>query len=160
MTRGRSLKIKSEKDFWSGLMFIVVGLGFAAGALNYNFGNSARPGPAFFPFGLGILLAVLGAAVLFKALSIETEGGDPVGRLPWRPLLFIIGSVVVFGFALPALGMFIALPLLIFITSLAGDEFSLKEVLINIVVLTVGSWLIFIKGLNLVIPLWPTFMGT
>jgi hypothetical protein len=44
------------------------------------------------------------------------------------------------------------------IASLAGDEFSLKEVIVNIVVLTLGSWLIFIKGLNLVIPLWPTFM--
>ena len=26
------MKIKSQKDFWSGLMFIVTGLGFAAGA--------------------------------------------------------------------------------------------------------------------------------
>jgi hypothetical protein len=61
------MKIKSQKDFWSGLMFVVVGLGFAAGATNYNFGSSARPGPGFFPFGLGILLAVLGAMILFKA---------------------------------------------------------------------------------------------
>ena len=62
------------------------------------------------------------------------------------------------GIALPRLGMIISLPLLIFISSLAGDEFKLKEVIINIVILTVGSWLVFIKGLNLVIPLWPTFM--
>jgi hypothetical protein len=26
-------------------------------------------------------------------------------------------------------------------------------------VLTIGSWLIFIKGLDLVIPLWPTFIA-
>ena len=67
-------------------------------------------------------------------------------------------GVVAFGLALPRLGMIISLPILIMIASLAGDEFSLKEVVINIVVLTLGSWLIFIKGLNLVIPLWPTFM--
>jgi hypothetical protein len=152
------LKIKSGKDFWSGLMFVAVGLGFAGGAMNYNFGTSARPGPAFFPFGLGILLAVLGAVVLFKALTIETEGGDPVGAIPWRPLGLITLSVVVFGLALPRLGMILSLPILILISSLAGDEFSLKEVIINFVVLTVFSWLIFIKGLNLVIPLWPTFM--
>ena len=49
------MKIKSEKDFWSGLMFILVGVAFAWGATNYSFGSSARPGPAYFPFGLGVL---------------------------------------------------------------------------------------------------------
>jgi hypothetical protein len=152
------VKIKSQKDFWSGLMFVATGLGFAAGATNYSFGTSARPGPGYFPFGLGVLLAILGALVLFKSLTIESEGGDPVGAIPWRPLGLITLSVVVFGLALPKLGMVISLPILIMIASLAGDEFKFKEVLINIVVLTVGSWAIFIKGLNLVIPLWPAFM--
>ena len=66
--------------------------------------------------------------------------------------------MVVFGLALPKLGMIVSLPILIMIASLAGDEFQVKEVMINIVVLTLGSWAIFIKGLNLVIPLWPAFM--
>jgi Tripartite tricarboxylate transporter TctB family len=152
------MKIKSQKDFWSGLMFIVAGVGFAIGATNYSFGTSARPGPGYFPFGLGILLAVLGAMVLFKALTIESEGGDPVGAIGWRPLILIVLGVVVFGLALPRLGMILSLPILIMISSLAGDEFKLKEVIINIIVLTIGSWAIFIKGLNLVIPLWPAFM--
>ena len=153
------MKIKSQKDFWSGLMFVVTGLGFAAGSTNYSFGTSARPGPGYFPFGLGILLAILGALVLFKALTIETEGGDPVGEIPWRPLGLITLSVVLFGFALPWLGMIIALPLLILISSLAGDEFKLKEVIVNSIILTAGSWAVFIKGLNLVIPLWPPFLS-
>ena len=153
------MKIKSQKDFWSGLMFVVMGLGFAAGATSYNFGSSARPGPAYFPFGLGILLAVLGALILFKALSVESEGGDPVGAIAWKPLGLIVMSVVVFGAALPRLGLFISLPILILIASLAGDEFKLKEVVINSLVLTLGSWAVFIKGLALVIPLWPAFIA-
>ena len=152
------MKIKSQKDFWSGLMFVATGLGFAAGATNYSFGTSARPGPGYFPFGLGILLAVLGGLVLFKSLSVESEGGDPIGHIGWKPLGLITLAVVLFGIALPRLGMIISLPLLIFVSSLAGHEFKLKEVIVNIVILTVGSWLVFIKGLNLVIPLWPAFM--
>lgn len=153
------MKIKSQKDFWSGLMFVAAGLGFAAGAANYSFGTSARPGPGYFPFGLGILLAILGAMVLFKALTVETEGGDPVGAIPWRPLILITLSVVVFGLALPRLGLILTLPILILIASFAGDEFRLKEVIVNFIVLTLGSWAVFIKGLNLVIPLWPTFLA-
>jgi len=153
------LKIKSRKDFWCGLMFVVAGLGFTAGATRYHFGSSARPGPGYFPFGLGILLALLGALVLFKALSIEAERGDPVGAVAWKPLGLIVLSVVVFGAALPWLGLFLAMPLLIGISSLAGDEFRLKEVVVNSLVLTVGSWAMFIKGLALVIPLWPVFLA-
>ena len=153
------MKIKSQRDFWSGLMFMAVGLGFAWGATEYSFGSSARPGPGYFPFGLGILTALLGAAVLFKALTIESEGGDPVGPFAWKPLGFIVGTVVVFGWALPHLGMFIALPILVIIAALAGDEFHWGEAIVNAAILTAGSWVVFIWGLNLTIPLWPSFLS-
>jgi hypothetical protein len=152
------VKIKSRKDFWSGLMFIITGIGFAWGATSYSFGSSARPGPAYFPFGLGILLALLGGIVLFKALVLEVEGGDPIGGWSLKPALLVIGAVALFGATLPTLGMTTALPLLIFVGSLASGEFSLKEVLINCVVLTVFSWLVFAKGLGLTIPMWPTVL--
>ena len=140
-------------------MFVVVGVGFAWGALNYSFGSSARPGPAYFPFGLGVLLAVLGAFTLFESLTIETEDGEPIGAIAWKPLLIIVGSIALFGALLPWLGMFIALPVLIVTSALAGDEFHWGEALANAAVLTIGSWAIFIYGLNLIIPLWPSFIG-
>lgn len=154
------MKIKSEKDFWAGLMFVAVGVAFAWGATTYSFGSSARPGPGYFPFGLGVLMAILGALILFESLTIEVEGGDKIGPWPIMPGLWILGAVTVFGFALPKLGMSVALPLLIAISSLAGGPFRWKEVLINVIVLTVGSWVIFIKGLGLTIPLWPTFLAS
>lgn len=153
------MKIKSQKDFWSGLMFIVMGLGFAWGATNYSFGASARPGPGYFPFGLGIILAVIGAFTLFESLTIEVEGGEKIGAWPLKPGIVILGAVVVFGALLPRLGMAVTLPVLIAIASLASGEFEWKEVLLNVVVLTVGSWAIFIKGLGLTIPLWPAFVA-
>ena len=66
--------------------------------------------------------------------------------------------MAVFGYALPHFGMAIGLPLLVIISSLAGDEFRWKDVLLNSLVLTVGSWIVFILGLKLVIPLWPAFI--
>ncbi|MEK0418755.1 MAG: hypothetical protein RI949_2761 [Pseudomonadota bacterium] len=157
---GFILKIKSQKDFWSGVMFIVVGVAFAWGAIsNYNFGSSARPGPGYFPFGLGGLLAILGAFILFKALTIEVEGGDPIGEWAWKPLIWICLSVAIFGWMLPHLGLVVALPLLVVISAMAGDEFHWKDAIINAAILTVGSWLIFVVGLKLTIPLWPVFLG-
>ncbi|WP_119353420.1 tripartite tricarboxylate transporter TctB family protein [Azohydromonas sediminis] len=153
------MKIKSQKDFWAGLMFVAVGLAFAWGATGYSFGSSARPGPGYFPFGLGILLALLGALVLLGALTIETEDGEPVGRIGWRPLGIIVGSIVLFGVLLPWGGMVIALPVLVITSALAGDEFHWLEALVNSVVLTLLSYAIFIWGLGLTIPVWPKFVG-
>ena len=153
------MKIKSQKDFFSGLMFLVVGVVFAVGATNYSMGSSARPGAGYFPLILSVIMAILGAVVLFKSLTIETEDGDPVGGIAWRPLLVVVTSIAVFGLALPRLGLFITLPLLIIMVSFAGDEFSWKGVIASCLVLTAGSWVVFIWGLNLTIPLKPAFMG-
>lgn len=154
------MKIKSQRDFWSGVMFVVIGLGFAWGAMNYQFGTSARPGPAYFPFGLGLLLAIMGALVWFGSITVETEDGEPIGAVAWKPLLIIVGSVALFGFMLPRLGLFASLPVLVILSAMAGDEFHWKDALLNAVILTVFSWLVFIKGLSLVIPLWPSFLAS
>ena len=152
------MKIKSQRDFVSGLMFIVVGIVFAVGATNYSMGTSAKPGAGYFPLILSVLMAILGGIVLFKSLTIETEGGDPIGDIAWRPLIVIVVAIAVFGATINWLGLVIAVPILILISSLAGDEFKWLGVLVNSIVLTLFSWLIFVVGLKLTIPLWPKFI--
>ena len=44
------------------------------------------------------------------------------------------------------------------ISSLAGNEFDLKKVLILATVLAVGSYVAFIWALKLQIQVWPTFI--
>ena len=153
------MKINSQRDFWSGLLFLAVGLGFAWGATFYRLGDSAQPGPGFFPLGLGLLTALLGLAILFKALSVERADGDPVGAIAWRPLVAIVGAVVLFGWTLPHLGLVLALPLLVVVSALGGSEFRWREVLASALVLTVLSWAIFIWGLKLPITLLPAMAG-
>jgi hypothetical protein len=152
------LKIKSQRDFLSGLMFLIVGVVFAVGATNYSMGTSARPGAGYFPLILSVIMAILGCVVLFKSLTIETEGGDPVGDIAWRPLLVVVASIAVFGVTLPLLGMLAAVPILIVMVSFAGAEFKWTGVVINSVVLTAFAWFVFVWGLKLTIPLYPSFM--
>jgi hypothetical protein len=69
------MKIKSPKDFWSGLMFIGSGLFFMIWALiYYQMGTAVRMGPAYFPTVLGGLLAVLGLIILAESLMVTPEG--------------------------------------------------------------------------------------
>ncbi len=160
------MKIKSQKDFFSGLMFTVVGVAFAWGASTYNIGTGARMGPGYFPLMLGILLALLGSLIMFKALVVETEDGDRIGKLAWKPLLFIIGANVLFGImlgglpsiGLPPMGIVVAIYVLTIVASLAGNTFKLKEVLILATILALLSYGAFVKLLNLQFPVWPAFI--
>ena len=153
------MKIKNQRDVWSGLLFIVTGVAFAWGALAYSFGASARPGPGYFPFGLGVLLALLGAVVLLKALVVGPPDGRPVGAFAWRPLLIILGAVVLFGVLLRPAGLVVALPVLVILSSLASPEFRWKGTLLNAAVLTGLSYLVFVVGLKLTLPVLPAFWG-
>lgn len=160
------MNLKSQKDFFAGLMFMSVGGAFAWGATNYTIGQAARMGPGYFPLVLGILLAVLGAFILFESLVVDTEDGEKVGSFAWRPLGFIIGANLAFGVLLgglpsvgiPAMGLIVAIFALTFIASLAADTFNVKEVAILSVVLAILSYLAFIKLLNLQFQLWPSFI--
>lgn len=139
-------------------MFLIVGIVFAIGATNYKMGTSARPGAGYFPLILSVIMAILGCIVLFKSLTIETEGGDPVGDIAWRPLLVVVASIAAFGVTLPLLGMLAAVPILIVMVSFAGAEFKWTGVAINSVVLTAFAWFVFVWGLKLTIPLLPSFI--
>ena len=149
------MRIKSQKDFVSGILLVIVGAAFAVGATNYSFGVAVRPGPGYFPFGLGIILALLGVVVLFSAFKQERKGGDPIGKIPGRPLLCVVGAIVFFGFFLPRLGFVISFPIMIVLTAAGSNEFTWKDALLNAAILTVMSYAIFIYGLQLTIPLWP-----
>ena len=158
------MKIKSQKDFFAGLMFMCVGIAFAWGATTYTVGEGARMGPGYFPLMLGILLTGLGGFIIFEALVVETEDGEKIGKWAWKPLAFIIGANVLFGillaglpkFGIPAMGMVVAIYGLTFVASLAGDEFNWKENIVLATILAIGSYLAFIKLLNLQFPVWPS----
>ena len=161
------MKIKSQKDFFAGLMFMVSGIAFAWGATNYTIGEGARMGPGYFPLMLGILLAIIGMGVVFTALVVETENGDPIGSWSWKPLGYIIGANLAFGlllgglpkFGIPAMGLIAAIYALVFIASLAGDRFLPKEVAILATILAVFSYFAFVWLLKLQFPVWPAFIS-
>jgi|SRR5687767_10511455 hypothetical protein len=161
------MKIGHPKDFWSGMMFVAIGLLFAVVAkgvklgdtvlvAGYAMGTPARMGPAFFPFYLGLMLIALGLVIAF--MGWRTQGGEEARfpRYHWRPILFILGSVIMFGLILKAVGMIIAGLLLVFVSSMGNTEnFQVRPTIflgIGLVIFCAG---VFVFGLKLPIPLCP-----
>jgi hypothetical protein len=159
------VNIKSQKDFFSGLMFMSVGAAFAWGATKYSVGTGARMGPGYFPLMLGVLLAVLGSVITFKSLVVETAGGDKIGSWAWKPLVFIILANLIFGVVLaglpsiklPAMGMIVGIYALTFIASMAEPGWKVKNTFILSTILAIGSYIAFVVILKLQFPVWPVF---
>ncbi|XNV08355.1 tripartite tricarboxylate transporter TctB family protein [Bordetella pertussis] len=152
------MQLRNRQDFWSGVMFIVLGLGFSWQASSYQMGTAARMGPGYFSFWLGLVLALLGAIVLISALSKKATE-TAVEGFDWRIVFLVVGSVVLYALILKPLGVYLSVFILVVVSSLASHEFSWKVAVANGIFLVVFSYLAFIKGLGLIFPLWPSFLG-
>jgi hypothetical protein len=160
------LKIKSQPDFYSGLMFVIAGIAFAWGATNYTVGDAARMGPGYFPLMLGILMALVGAVITFAALGRTDTAEETIGKWAWRPLFYVITANVVFGvllagvrgFGLPAFGLIVGIYALTFVASMAQADWRFKPTLILATALALGSYLVFVLALQLQFPVWPEFI--
>ena len=151
------MKIRDQKNFWSGLMFIAFGAFFVGFAQQYDMGSAARMGPAFFPTMLGGLMFLLGVIVLIEGLAVEQADGK-IEPFNFRALGMVLGAVVAFGLLLRPAGMLVALFVLIVVSSFGGHEFKLRDVLLLTLGLSLLVLAVFIYGLSMTIPVWPEFM--
>jgi len=152
-----ALHIRNQKDFAAGAIYIVAGAGFSIGALNYKLGDPARMGPGFFPFWIGVLLALVGVATALSALR-RGRPAETIQRPELRAMAWVLGAVVLFGLLLQPLGLVLALVALVLVSSVASHEFRWKGALLNTVVLILFSLAAFVWGIKLQIPLWPAFL--
>jgi NhaP-type Na+/H+ or K+/H+ antiporter len=152
--------IKNRRDFYAGLMFMIFGLAFMILSQQYSMGTASKMGPAYFPTILGGILAFLGLIVLIGSVR---ENAEKFTVQPFQMdiILYILGAVGLFAAALGPfkLGFIVALLALILVSSRASHEFSWRDTSISIVVLSIASYLIFILGLQLQLPVLPKFFG-
>jgi len=147
------VRIRSQSDFWCGLLFLAIGVAVTMLAQQYRVGSAARMGPGYFPTLLGGLLAFVGLTLSIPALL---KDGDPVPRMPLRPLTMILLSIVVFGAALEYLGFVVAVAALVAVGGLADPELKPAEsagVAVFLVLFSVG---IFVALLGMPLSLWPS----
>jgi uncharacterized membrane protein len=151
------LKIRNQRDFGAGIMYVVIGLFFTIMATQYPMGTAAKMGPGYFPFFLGILMALLGLLVLVKSLSAKAAI-ESIPKFNWRIIAQITGAVVLYGLLLPRLGFLVAVVVLVLVSASASKEFTWKGSLINAGFLVVFTYSVFVLGLKLQFPLLPAFL--
>ncbi|MBI5967538.1 MAG: tripartite tricarboxylate transporter TctB family protein [Deltaproteobacteria bacterium] len=146
------IKIRSLKDFYSGVVFIVFGLIALVMSRSYAMGSAMRMGPGYFPKILGSLLILLGLIISFRSLLLTGEG---IKKGESRPLIMVLVSVVVFAFLIKPLGLILATLALVVLSCLGWWEFRFREVVLLYIILAVLAVGLFIYGVGLPIKIWP-----
>lgn len=141
-------------DLWAGLLCVAIG-GVALWLLaDVRMGSLGAMGPAFMPtwlarilIGIGILIA-LKSAIGISRLSIDLQ--------LLRPLLLILGAIVLFALLLRPAGFALTSFVLLLLASAAGRDFRWREALAIAFCVAALASLLFIIALKINIPLWPT----
>ena len=151
------MKIRNQRDFGAGIMYMVIGLFFTIVATNYPMGTAAKMGPGYFPFYLGILMFLLGLLVAVKAVGAKAAI-ESIPKFNWKVMAQITGAVVLYGLLLPRMGFLVAVVVLVFVSASASKEFTWKGTAINAAFLVTFTYSVFVVGLKLQFPLLPTFL--
>jgi hypothetical protein len=148
--------IRNPKDFWSGLIYVLFGVGAIVVAQEYGMGTALRMGAAYFPILLGGLLILIGAISVIRSFVSQ---GAPVGRFAVKAMLIIVSATVLFGLTVRGAGLAIALPMFIIISAAASTRFDWKPTLLMAVGLTLFCVLVFSKGLGVPLPVVGPWFG-
>ncbi len=146
------LQIRHAKDFYAGLIFVAVGLISLVIGRDYSLGTATRMGPGYFPALLGWLLTILGATIALRSLWID---GPHLGPIGFRPLAFILASILAFAGLLEPAGLVFATIALISIGCLATKESRMRESVPLTIALIAVALGLFVYGLGLPIKIWP-----
>jgi putative tricarboxylic transport membrane protein len=145
-----------RQDFVGGLAVIGVAAFAVWQGWNLPLGTLGGMGPGMLPKGLAVLLAALGALLLFNAV---TDRGTRLERWALRGPLFVLGGIVAFGETVRPGGLLVAGPLAIIIAACASSEARWLETIVFSVIMTAFCIGLFKFALGLPIPLAPWLFG-
>jgi hypothetical protein len=144
-------KVRNPRDFGSAIVLMLIGLAGLYFGLDLTYGTAARMGPGYFPRLLSWLIIAIGAFIGVKSLFTD---GPPIERPMFRPLAFVLVSILIFGYLMDYVGLAITGVVLVVVAAYARKDVNLTETMIYAVGLSVGTVLVFAYGLGQPLPAW------
>jgi len=141
-----------QSDFGAGLIFAGTGvLGLVLSA-KLAVGNASRMGPGYMPRIFAAMMLVFGLILIVRSLFNER---DQTASFTVRPLLAILGAIAVFGLGIERLGLVVSVFTMVVVASLGSPEIGRRNALLTALVLSLTAYLLFVRLLDLTIPVWP-----
>lgn len=140
-----------RQDMIGGAATFMIGLGATVISLGYRMGSLSSIGPGFFPALLGALLMLIGLGILAGAFR-RGEDENTGSAVNPRAVLGVGGALVAFALLMRWFGVVPAIIGCVLISRLSEADYGLGQTILLALGLAVASWLIFVVGLNLPLP--------
>jgi putative tricarboxylic transport membrane protein len=148
--------LRNPKDFWTGVIFTVIGVAAVVIARDYSMGTTTRMGPAYFPVVLGATLAVIGLVGVVRSFR---HPGEPIRGFGWKGIVLVLAAVVLFAALVRGAGLAVALIVMVLVSAPASAAFRWVPSLALALGLAVFSVVVFVKALGLPIPALGSWFG-
>lgn len=151
------LHARLARDTVGGLFFAAIGLAFVLGSNHLPMGEAARMASGYFPRLLGYCLIFIGLVISIRGTFSEKKSHEIIYRFALKKVLLIGIALLAFAFLLEPAGLWIALSVLVFISSFASEQRSIREALILTVVVDLLVTAVFVGAIGLEINLLPAW---
>ncbi len=149
-----------RKDLGAGALFLGFGLATVLLGRDLPMGTAVRMGPGYFPTVLGVLLALIGLAVLLRALLRKPSPSPSSPPFAWKPLLLITGATALFGLLLRGAGLALATAALVLTSAWASPRFSWRAAVPLALAAAVFCALVFVRALGVPMPIFGHWFGS
>ena len=149
------LHARLARDPVGGLFFAAIGLAFVLGSNHLPMGEAARMASGYFPRLLGYCLIFIGLVISIRGTFSEKKSHEIIYRFALKKVLLIGIALLAFAFLLEPAGLWIALSVLVFISSFASEKRGIREALILTVVIDLLVAAVFVGAIGLEINLLP-----
>jgi hypothetical protein len=152
--RGDIRRFATRRDFWAGVLMMLIGLGFAMTGPSYRTGTLFHMGPGFMPTALGVILALLGIAIASTAFTPSAEDDEPImpNQPQWWGWFCILAGPALFILVGSYLGLAPATFACVFMSALGDKSTTWKEAFVLALVITVFGVALFSYALGVPIP--------
>jgi hypothetical protein len=148
--------IRHPKDFWTGVIFICIGLAAVIIGRDYTMGTAGKMGPAYFPTILGGLLSLIGLAAMVRSFFRD---GEPIGKFAVKETILILTGVLLFGFLVRGAGLVAAVFAIIMFSAYASSKFKWGPAIALAVGSAVFAVVVFVQLLGLPIAIIGPWFG-
>jgi hypothetical protein len=145
-------RVRSQREFTAGLIFLAIGAVWLASSLSYRIGTATAMGPGYFPLVVSLLLTALGIGSVIRSLGFAEA--DVIEPWPLVAILLVLGGVVGFGLLLESAGLIAAAAVLILLSCwsrLRARPFETLLLTVALIALVAG---IFVFGLGMPVDLY------
>lgn len=133
----------TRRNRLAGMALVLIGAFVTFEGYGYGLGQVSRLGPGALPFGLGLLIALLGVLIAV----VDPDGDEAAPTIKWRPVAMVLSALLAFALLVDTAGLVVATAALVFLSGAADPDHTWKSLLAIYVFLIVFVYVIFMRFL-------------